>query len=198
MADSDSAMSWLEALKRGDPVAAQRLWERYFGQLAHWARNRLSRAVCCMADEEDVALSALNSFCRGLQAGRFPQLSDPHNLWSVLVMLTARKVARLVKHETRLKRRNQRTQEGNAAPADIDLVPLVGREPTPDIAAQLAEECQRLHDSLPDDSLRVVMKAKLEGYTLEEIAALQGCTTRTVQRRLATIQALWRREFRDE
>src|SRR5262245_42101268 len=112
MADSDSAMNWLEALKQGDPIAAQRLWQRYFGQLVHWARNRLSPALCGMADEEDVALSALNSFCRGLQAGRFPQLSDPHNLWSVLVMLTARKVARLVKHETRLKRRHQPAKEG--------------------------------------------------------------------------------------
>ena len=195
MADSDSGMNWLEALKRGDQVAAQRLWERYFGQLAHWVRNRLNLALCRMADEEDVALSALKSFCHGLQAGRFPQLSDPHNLWSVLVMLTARKVARLVKHETRRKRRNQPLEEGNGVPADIDLVALISQEPTPDVAAQLAEECQRLHDSLPEDSLRAVMTAKLEGYTLEEIAALQGCTTRTVQRRLATIQALWKREF---
>lgn len=192
MADSDSEISWLEALKQGDQVAADRLWQRYFDQLAHWARHRLNPAVCRMANEEDVALSALKSFCHGLRAGRFPLLSDPDNLWSVLVMLTARKIARLVKHETRLKRRNH-ASDGTSA--DIDLLSVIGPGPTPDLAVQLAEECQRLYDSLPNDSLRAVMKARLEGYTIPEIADLQACTTRTVDRKLKTIKALWEREF---
>jgi hypothetical protein len=48
------------------------------------------------ADEEDVALSAFDSLCRGVEAGRFPQLFDRSDLWLVLVLVTTYKVADLV------------------------------------------------------------------------------------------------------
>ena len=34
-----------------------------------------------LADEEDVALSAFDSFCRGAEQGRFPRLDDRDDLW---------------------------------------------------------------------------------------------------------------------
>jgi hypothetical protein len=44
-----------------------------------------------VADEEDVALSAFNSFCLGAEQGHFAQLFDRDNLWRGLVTITARK-----------------------------------------------------------------------------------------------------------
>src|SRR5207249_6675395 len=62
----DSSVSaWIDRLKDGDPAAAQPLWERYFGRLVGLARDRLRGAARRAADEEDVALSAFDSFCRG-------------------------------------------------------------------------------------------------------------------------------------
>ena len=43
------------------------------------------------ADEEDVALSAFDSFCRGAEQGRFPQLDGRDDLWHLLVVITVRK-----------------------------------------------------------------------------------------------------------
>ena len=56
-----------------------------------------------------------------------------------------------------------------------DLTPegletIGGDGPTPELAAQLAEEYQRLMEQLGDSSLQRVATFKLEGYTNEEIA----------------------------
>ena len=48
---------------------------------------------------------------------------------------------------------------------------MLWREPTPAFAAQVAEEWQRLLESLADDDLRTIAVSKMEGYTTEEIAA---------------------------
>src|SRR5215470_13386684 len=81
---------WIGKLKDGDPAAAQKLWEGYFQRLVDLARIRLQAAPRRAADEEDVALSAFHSFCRGAGQGRFPRLGDRDDLWQLLVLLTAR------------------------------------------------------------------------------------------------------------
>jgi hypothetical protein len=72
MSTSGSVTHWLGLLKAGDHAAAQPLWERYFGRLVGLARARLRGARGHAADEEDVALSAFASFCKGAEQGRFP------------------------------------------------------------------------------------------------------------------------------
>ena len=76
-----SVSAWLERLKQGDEGAATLLWERYFRPLLALAHKRLvplrRRGA---ADEEDVALSAFENFCRNAKAGRFPDLTDRASL----------------------------------------------------------------------------------------------------------------------
>ena len=101
MSSEGSVTRWLGALRAGDPAAAQQLWERYFHRLVGLARQRLCGARRRAADEEDVALSAFDSFYRAAEAGRFPQLADRDGLWRLLVTITARKAAHLVRDEGR-------------------------------------------------------------------------------------------------
>ena len=70
MASEGSVTSWLDQLKAGDTAAAQPLWEAYFRRLVALARGKLQGAPRRAADEEDVALSAFDSFCRGAEQGR--------------------------------------------------------------------------------------------------------------------------------
>ena len=95
---------WIRRLKAGDSAAAQRLWERYYGQLVRFAQKKLATAPRRMADEEDIALSAVNSFCMGAKQGKFPQLNDHDDLWRLLVTITARKAM----HQLRRMRRQKR------------------------------------------------------------------------------------------
>jgi DNA-directed RNA polymerase specialized sigma24 family protein len=189
-----SVTFWLRQLEAGDPAAAQPLWERYFAELVRLARARLRGSRRRLADEEDVALSAFDSFCRGAAQGRFPRLSDRNNLWGLLVTLTARKAIDLAQHEGRQKRGGTAAlAEGGAAERAIDQV--VGAEPTPLFAAQVAEECRRLLDVLGDEGLRSIAVWKMEGDTNAEIAQKLACAEVTVERRLRLIRKRWEKEM---
>jgi RNA polymerase sigma factor (sigma-70 family) len=192
MADG-SVSRWLGPLQEGDPAAARQLWERYFLSLVQLARSRLRRLRPRAADAEDVALSAFDSFCRNAEQGRFPDLHDRNNLWRVLAVITARKAARLLRDEGRQKR------GGPARPADDEdpevlLEQAFSREPSPELAAQMTEECERLLRLLGDDQLRQVAVWRMEGHTVEEIAARAGCAPRSVKRKLQAIRIFWENE----
>jgi DNA-directed RNA polymerase specialized sigma24 family protein len=192
MTSAGSVTHWIGQLKAGEPAAAQKLWEGYFQKMVGLARQKLQGLPRRAADEEDVALSAFNSFCLGASAGRFPQLSDRDSLWPLLMAITAHKALDLLRHERRLKRGGPPPDAAGAAEAGVEQI--LGREPTPEFAVQIAEECQRLLDRLGDDGLRAVALWKMEGYTNEEVAARLGCVPRTVERKLRTIRRLWGQE----
>jgi DNA-directed RNA polymerase specialized sigma24 family protein len=195
MPTKGSVTQWLGQAQAGDMEAAQQLWQRYFGRLVGLARVKLRGAPRGMADEEDVALSAFDSFYRGVEQGRFPLLNDRDNLWRLLVVITARKAAKLHRNERRQKRGGARS---NAEPSthrdEVELAQVIGDEPSPEFAAQVAEECQRLLEALDDDEARAVALFKMEGYTTEEIATKLDCAPRTVTRKLALIRGLWEEE----
>src|SRR5262245_41964796 len=104
MASDASVTFWIDQLKAGAQEAAEPLWNRYFQQLVRLAYQRLHGASRAVADEEDVALSAFQSFCRAAEQGRFPKLNDRDDLWKLLVVITERKSLNLVRDQRRLKR----------------------------------------------------------------------------------------------
>src|SRR6266849_6085654 len=99
MNEAGSVTLYLRQLQSGDRAALRQLWQGYFARLVGLARQRLRGAPRQAADEEDVALSAFDSFQRGVEQGRFPRLDDSDDLWQVLVVLTVRKAANLAKYE---------------------------------------------------------------------------------------------------
>jgi DNA-directed RNA polymerase specialized sigma24 family protein len=153
-----------------------------------------------VADEEDVALSAFASFCRGIERGRFPQLTDRNDLWAMLVVITARKVLDLSAQQRRQKRGRGKVRGDSAFQPVEDgecrrgIEDVIGREPTPDFAAQVAEEYERLLDMLGDDGLRQIAVWKMEGHTNEEIKARLDCSRVTVERKLRRIRKTWEQE----
>jgi RNA polymerase sigma factor (sigma-70 family) len=187
---------WIAALKQGDQSAARGLWEAYFRRLVGLARARLHDAPRRIADQEDVALSAFDSFCRGARMGRFPRLDDRHDLWQILVLITVRKAINLRNYEARRSRGMGRIQSLTDLTPDA-LLAIGGDEPTPELAAQLAEEFRRLIEQLGDSTLESVATLKLEGYTNAQIAARLGCVISTVERKLARIRGKWAGEMRD-
>src|SRR5262245_25848249 len=201
MASPESVTHWIGRLQAGDAAAAQRLWECYFQRLVALARQKLQGVPRRAADEEDVALSAFDSFCRGAERGRFPQLHDRNDLWRLLIVITSRKALALVTHERRQRRgaggvldeAGLRGPRGCPTP-HAGLEQVVGREPTPEFAAQVAEECQRLLDRLGNGELRLVALWKMEGYSVDEIAAKLSCAPRPVDRKLWVIRTLWEQE----
>jgi RNA polymerase sigma factor (sigma-70 family) len=195
VSDEDSVTLWLKHLREGESRAAGKLWERYYERLVRLAASKLHNGRRRVADEEDVVVTAFASFCRGVQEGRFPRLDDRDDLWQVLVMLTSRKAANQLKHDYRQKR-GQDQVRGDSIWDSLDgtgagIDGVEGREPTPEFAHEIAEECERLLDILDNEVLRVVAVAKMEGYSNDEIASKLGVKPRTVERKLKLIRELW-------
>jgi DNA-directed RNA polymerase specialized sigma24 family protein len=185
---------WLDRLRAGDTGAVQPLWDRYFHRLVALARARLRAAPRRAADEEDVALSAFDSFCRNAEAGRFPDLADRDSLWRLLAAFTARKSVHHVRDAARLKR------GGGMTPADGSgvLAEVLGREPDPGLAAEVADECDRLLAALGDADLKHIALLRMDGHSVEEVAAAVGCAPRSVKRKLHLIRSIWTGEAGDD
>lgn len=197
MSDEGSITAMLHELRAGDSLAAQRLWNHYYHRLVGLARKKLGDASRRVADEDDVVLHAFNSFCTGAAAGRFPQLDDRDDLWQVLMMLTARKAGDQRREQTRLKR------GGGAVLGESALISpereqgqsgldgLAGGEPTPEFAAQVAEEYRHLLTLLNDDMLKSIAVARMEGYSVDDIASRLEVNPRTIERKLRLIREIW-------
>src|SRR5262249_48258316 len=132
----------------------------------------------------------------GVQDGRFGRLDDRDDLWQLLVLLTARKAHNLAKLESRQKRGGNVQNVSALTAGDPNgggaaLAELVGREPDPRVAAEVAEECRRLLGRLEDPTLQAVAVWKMEGYTNEEIAARLGRSLATAERKLQLIRNIW-------
>jgi DNA-directed RNA polymerase specialized sigma24 family protein len=196
MASQGSITHCIQLLKAGEEAAAQQLWERYFQRLVGLARARLRGSTRRAADEEDVALSAFDSFYQRAERGQFPQLNDRDDLWQLLVVITVRKAIDLVHHESRPTRGSGRVLILSEL-ADLSPEGILGDEPTPEAAAQIVEECTRLCNRLGNDSLRAVARWKIEGHTNREIATKLGCVPETVERKLRAIRQIWAKELPD-
>jgi DNA-directed RNA polymerase specialized sigma24 family protein len=203
----------IQNLKDGESQAAQRLWELYFRRMVGMAREKLQGMPKRMADEEDVALSAFHSFCQGAEGGRFTQLFDRENLWPLLVSITAHKAVDLIRYHNRQKRGGtghaspessvtgnelqEDSQSGSdkarSGSATLEFEEIISQEPTPEFAAQIADEFNFLLNRLENDTLRSVALWKLEGFTNDEIAEKLECVPRTVERKLQLIRTLWQR-----
>ena len=199
MASTGSVTTWVGQLRAGNRTAAQQLWERYFARLVGLARSKLQGLRRGAADEEDVALSAFDSFYRGVEQGRFPQLDDRNNLWDLLLVITVRKAFDLRQRETRKKRGGGKVAGESALDGLLQsedggagIEQVVGAEPTPALAVQTTDAVERLLDMLPKEEVRSVAVMKLEGYTNAEIADQLGCAEATVQRRLSLIRSVWK------
>ena len=194
MSSSGSVSHWIGQLKAGEHAAAQKLWERYFQRLVGLAHKMLQGSSPRAADEEDVALSAFASLCLGAQRGRFARLLDRVDLWQLLLVITRRKALRQVHHQRRQKRGGAGPAGKDVALEEASLVHILSREPTPDFAAQMAEEYQRLLEVLGDTELRSIAVYKMEGDTTDQIAAKLKRAPRTIERRLGLIRKRWEKE----
>jgi DNA-directed RNA polymerase specialized sigma24 family protein len=199
MASEGSISRCIALLRQGDGAAAEVLWRRYFPQLVRLAHRQLADLACHGTDDEDIALSALDRFCRAAAQGRYPDLADRHGLWRLLLRITTRRVRDQARYERRqrrgaghLYREADRTVEGADGAGGLDAV--ADDAPTPEFAAAMAEECRRLLGCLDDPGLQELALAKMDGEANEEIAARAGCSVRTVERRLRLIRDIWRDE----
>lgn len=192
-----SVTEWIDQLKvHDDPRAAEQLWNRYFQQLVRMARGKLAARFRRSADEEDIALSAMDSVLRGINEQRFPNLHDRSDLWKLLLTIVQRKAIDHADWERRKKRGGGRVHgesvlDQGGEPSGAGLAGMPAVEPSPEFAAIVAEQFAELLDRLSDPTLREIAVWKLEGWTHQEIAQKLDRTERTIERKVQLIRKIW-------
>lgn len=194
---SDASVSrWLEGLKEGDSEAAAALWQHFGARLVRLARQKLRHTSRRVADEDDIAQSAIKSLCLGARAGRFPALADRDSLWGLLVFITAQKTADWIVHERRQKRgggkvRGHSALAGSKAGSQRDGFQRVfANSPGPQTLHIWAAEYDRLLERLGDQTLRQIAELRVAGHTVDEIAEKLDVARRTVHRKLDLIRKI--------
>ena len=195
---SEIVSQWVLHLAEGDADAAEKIWNDYFGKLVRLAKRKLEGIPNRDADEEDAAISAMNSFYHGLAQRKFDHLHNRDDLWKLLVTITARKATARRRAYFAQKRgggkvRGESVFVYQEARQD-GLAQVLGTEPTPELALEVTENCRLLLDQLQDETLRQVALWTLQGYRPAEIAEKLGCVRRTVERKLERIREIWEGE----
>src|SRR5262245_50766351 len=103
------------------------------------------------------------------------------------------------RYEARMKRGGGKVVHLSATAGQSDPrrdVPAgaLDSEPSPEFAAEVAEEYSRLLALLNDRELQYVAARKMEGYTTKEIAKQVGKEVATVERMLQRIREIWKGE----
>jgi RNA polymerase sigma-70 factor (ECF subfamily) len=163
----------------GEGEAARAIFERFTRRLIGLARAQVDMRLRHKIDPEDVVQSAYKSFF--LRYGEGALATEGWDgLWGLLTRITLRKCidrVRYYKAECRDLAREAHTPAEGAAPWQD----AVGREPTPEEAAVLAETVERLLREL-DENERPIVELSLQGYSTQEISAQLGRAERSVRR----------------
>ncbi len=148
-------------------------------------------------DEEDVVLSAMNSFFIGAREGHLkPQNSN--ELWKLLATITVRKANAKLRMYHADKRgggnvRGESVFINLQRPDELGngLAQVVDEEQLPELSDRLIQMCEERLGELNDDVLRKIAMMRLQGYRQEEIAHELNCSRTTVKRKLAKIRDIW-------
>lgn len=187
--------NWISKLGDGNPAAVEIAFRRYFNDLITLASYRMKGMGQAVRSGEDLALSAMNSLCVGIQDGRI-HLDSEEDLWGCLFCITVRKVSAEKRREFSLKRGGKCAKySGDAAMEDDGnslFDSIAGSEPSPELAAQMAETADELLSLFDKESTQhKIIFLKLQGFTVQEIAQELELLPRTIFWHLDAIRKNW-------
>lgn len=191
--DEDSTAHWLAQLPSTESEAYEHLWDVFFPRLVTWARAHLASGQRRAVDEEDIALTALDAFFRGVEAGQFV-LADRDETWRLLIKIARCRVIDMKRYEMAEKRGGGRVL-GESAIGGENAYPGIEQVLDPrSIGAEythLKLAVDELMQQLDDDVLRETAKLRLQGFSNREISARMHCSTSTTKNRLREVRKIW-------
>ena len=177
-----------------DEQAAE-IWNEFFPKLAGIARKKLGALPRRASDEEDVVLSAMNSFFVGVKKGRF-EITDRSELWRLLITITARKAAKHCRQHFAQKRgggqvRGESVFLNPNGDEQIGIGRVAGSSEVPCTVEQVERVCEELFDQLDDEKLKQTAMLRMEGYSNQEISDQMGCSKSRTKQRISRIKQIW-------
>jgi len=167
--------SLVRRFKVGEEDAATELYLRYAARLQALARAQTSPALASRFDPEDVVQSVFRTFFRRASEGLY-EVPPGEELWKLLLVLALNKIRELGTHHRAQKRDVTRTlgtealQRTSAAQSDHEVSLQVLQMVIDELLAQFGESQQE------------IIRLRIEGYKVDDIADKTQRSKRTVER----------------
>ena len=186
--------SWLNSLLEEIPGYEEEIFLRFSDRLYRFARSRLPVNVSTRVDAEDVVQSVFRSFFRRHSSGQF-EFHEEFDVWQLLAAITFRKVANTIKFH----RRELRSVDAEIRDTSENRVSLgiIDPQPGPEEVQTTIDYIEWLDSQLPDHG-KEIMRLRLEGNKIAEIAEQVSVSQRTVKRVLAHVRDLAAERIRSE
>lgn len=196
----ESVSEWIESMKLGDTAAYGQLWQRYYSQLITKARRILkSRGTGKETfDEEDVLQSVFFALFRGIENGKFPNLSDRGGLWRLLIVMTERRTIGKVKHDNAQKRGGKvqtfpiHGEKNTGSRIHFDVQGQL--EPAPQTVEQLVKTVDEVMAGCNEVERQIIIE-RMQGHDLEAIAKTMNLSTATIGRKLSYLKERLRHQM---
>ena len=166
----------LQRLRGGDQDAAGQLYHRYARRLLAFAKARCTGPVLRGLDAEDVVQSVFRSFFRKAALGMY-DVPDHEELWKLLMVIALNKLRDALDYHQAAKRDVRLVRGGDR------LHRLLAQHPDHRKAtdAMFALVLRESLEQLPAKS-RQIVKLRMEGCEVAEIAKRTGRAQRSVER----------------
>jgi len=173
---------------------ANRIMQEYSSRLVAIAQDRLGRRFRSKVAAEDIVQSALKSFFRRFDDFTF-NAERPDELWGLLVVITLRKVSKwkdILSAEKRdVLRERSLSLDSASGLSNHSRFGLVSAEPSPEEVAVFHDLLNRLLSPF-NERQQEMIRLRLDGLEIAEIAEATKSSKRTVSRVMASVRELLR------
>lgn len=179
----------LARLQEGNQEAATAIYARYADRLLHLAERHTGADLRIRFDPEDVVQSVFRTFFRRAANGAY-SVPEGAELWKLFLVIALNKIRRLGAYHRTVKRDIVKTESllevsaGKSEPMSEDSFRVLQLT----IDEMLAQS---------PEHVRTMVKLRIEGRDVAEIAELTSRSKRSVERALQTFRALLARELTD-
>ena len=172
--------SLLRRFRSGDEDAATALYRRYARRLLALAESKTSTEFATRFDAEDVVQSVFRSFFRRARDGYY-QVPDSGELWQLLLVLSLNKIRRLAIHHRAQKRDVRATML-----EEMEILPTQSENghSEDDVAFGVLKMVVEETISELTAIQQAIVRDRIEGFEVAEIAERAGRSKRTVERTL--------------
>lgn len=184
-----SDKSLLARVRDGSQDAATTLYDRYAQRLMALAKARCGEDLAARVDAEDIVQSVFGSFFRGAAQGLYDAPSG-EEIWGLLLVMALNKIRAKGAHHRASKRDVRKTVSGDAL-SDSGLDPPASDEAALSLLRMVIDE---VVTKLPEGH-REIVRLRIEGYEMAEIATKTGRSLRTTERILQDFRARMAAEF---
>jgi hypothetical protein len=144
MESGASLCDLLERWRSGDQAAAAAIYARYEQRLVRLAERKIGPHLQVAVSPDDIALSVLDSVLGRIARGCC-SVDPSGSIWHYVAKIARSKISKRAEHYTAAKRDARKTVDTDVA--DISSVPS-SRTPTPEEAAVLADELEKIRSRL--------------------------------------------------